>query len=258
MTEQNLPINNIYKEGMLKLIYLNGSHESNFFDSKYKLEIESVAEELTLNFNHLVNVINKEGVSKEEIEIASIFWNSFNNILASLNLFRTGFLHQSPVLLRNAIEEACTAFDFYLDNSKLDAYRKGNYSSTRSITVAKKIDPEIGKWWGGLSGLFSHVSLIHSLPQGTSTGHIIVGGVYDPSEGQLQVTALSTIFITIDKVASICEYVHASNIDDKRYWENKDGNLISTGKHPAHERAVLLFRRIIEAFPNLKKDLLNF
>lgn len=249
---------NLTKENILKLIRLNGSQEAALFDAEYDEEINWLAEELSFYYIQLSTIINSESTTADERDVASLFWNAQNTILASLQLFRTGFLMQSASMVRGAIEIACTAYDLYKNPNKKEAFEKCEYKSTSSIEIAKEVDPDIGEWWGSfLSNVFTHINPAHGLPQGTSHGLMAVGGIFDDSESKTQILTLSAIILSFHKVSSFIEYIFANKLPHLYYWQKSAHGLIRHKGEKEQKSSVVLIKRSLKVFPEIKEDIIK-
>lgn len=96
--------------------------------------------------------------SGNSFEAYQLFQHSIDHLTASLDLTKLHYRLQIGVLLRTAIETACTATHIVGDEEAFRQYERQEYESTRSVTFAKQVVPDIGFLWGVLSQYVVHVN----------------------------------------------------------------------------------------------------
>jgi len=164
-------------------------------------------------------------VCDADYQSALLFWNAFNTLIASIEIFRRGYSKEPAVLLRSMLEIISTAYDIHLHPEKLRLLRSGKYSSSKSIFILKKINPVIGKMYGTLSNMFAHVNAFHTLPQGSyklTTKTFWIGGGFSVSHKKWQVLMLSKLTMALDIANAVMEIVFYDEIKKHRFWTKEE------------------------------------
>ena len=77
--------------------------------------------------------------SEREKDVTGILWNAHVTAGTSYELWRRGLLLQTGILLRNVVEASAIAVLLHREPARLERYRAGKVSSTRSISFAADI-----------------------------------------------------------------------------------------------------------------------
>jgi len=218
------------KESIINHICKTSNEVADHFDKFYLKDIELLAEDIAISFNILNQIIDRPKetqVSDADFQSALLIWTAINTSIASIEIFRRGYLKEPPMLSRNILEIVGTAYDIHLHPEKLTLFRAGRYKSTESIGIVKKIHPIIGKTYGVLSEMFAHVNRLHSLPQGSYNSErksIWIGGGFSESDKLIQTIILSDLTMTLDFINLVMEFIFYDEIKEHRFWTKvKDG-----------------------------------
>ena len=97
-----------------------------------------------------------------------------NSLMAGFELILTGYIGESEVLFRSALERFAVAWDVVHNPDRFAAWKAGRkFDSTDSISRLKKdVDP-VGKLYGYLSNMH-----VHTTPENSSPSMFIEGGVW--------------------------------------------------------------------------------
>ena len=83
---------------------------------------------------------------------------ALNIIVSSLHLIRQRSTIEPLVLLRVALESACTAIHIYHEDQAYSDYQEQKYKSSNAVTYSKRYFKDIGKIWGDLSNKVVHIN----------------------------------------------------------------------------------------------------
>ena len=203
------------------------------FDADHSNELEELVEYVSKIYSILARVLNypnQSSVIDVEFTNAMMLWRGTNTIIASFELTRSGYGIEPPVLLRNALETCTTAIDLIKKPEKYKVFKERKYKSSKSISVAKKILPIIGKFYGMFSEFYLHISLASSSPQyykdEKGTAILTTGGVYGKeNEFNLNVN-LSLISFLLSIYLASTEYVFFKFCEKSEFWQKVDINLL--------------------------------
>ena len=88
-----------------------------------------------------------------------------NSLMAGFELALNGYFWEPPVILRTALEEFSSAWDIVHNPKRFLLWKADKkFSSTDSVSNCKEINPVIGKLYGMLSNLYTHIGPINSSP----------------------------------------------------------------------------------------------
>lgn len=88
-----------------------------------------------------------------------------NTLMAGFELSLNGYFWETPILLRNALEEFASAWDIVHNPERLEIWKANkNFKSTDSISNAKEINPVIGPFYGLLSQMYTHINKNNASP----------------------------------------------------------------------------------------------
>lgn len=215
------------KETIIEQLESTSNGIAQKFDELYSEEIEDISEELSISFNNsliIINYENQKEISDNDFQSALLFWSSANTIIASLELFRRGYVREPLIILRHSLEVMSTAYCVHKNPEMARYFLQGlkgskNIASTKNISEAKKIQPMIGRMYGMLSQTVSHVSALHVVPHGSKSAPLCVGGLYDPEEQKYGPIDLSMILTSTEILNSLIEVAFINKMKNIRFWE---------------------------------------
>ncbi|WP_294156732.1 DUF5677 domain-containing protein [uncultured Clostridium sp.] len=88
----------------------------------------------------------------------SLLLNAANTISASFELLRSGYIMQSPALLRSIVETFSVLSAIFNDDDSYDKFLNDKLDVNSTIKVGKKFIPQIGKFQGLLSNSYVHLN----------------------------------------------------------------------------------------------------
>mgnify|MGYP001558710075 CR=1 FL=1 len=193
------------------------------FDALYSQELTEIAEEMAISYQILHDIINREDqsrISDADFQSALLFWTALNTYLSAIELFRRGYNKEPQMLLRNVIETFSAAYDIHVNPKKLAILlnKPKDFNSKQSVKVAKQIHPVISQMWGNLSGRFSHVSIMHTVPHRTAP--LCVGGLFEPKDQDAVVCGiLSVLNLVMEIMGSVLEFTFIAELQSPRFWK---------------------------------------
>lgn len=96
-----------------------------------------------------------------------------NTMMAGFELVLTGYMGESEILFRSALERFAVAWDVVHNPDRFVAWKEGNkFDSTDSISRLKKEVEPVGKLYGYLSNIH-----VHTTPKNSSPSMFIEAGV---------------------------------------------------------------------------------
>jgi hypothetical protein len=98
---------------------------------------------------------------------------SANSLMAAFEIVLTGYLWESKVLFRNALEGFATAWDIVQNEARFILWSKNNnkFHSTDSVSNLKKEIEPFGKMYGFLSNMY-----VHTNPVNASPSYLVIDG----------------------------------------------------------------------------------
>ena len=245
------------KQDIIKHIHQTSNDVADHFDKFYSKDIELLAEDIAISFNILGEVIDRPKetqVSDADHQSALLFWTALNTLIASIEIFRRGYLKEPAMLSRNILEMVGTAYDIHLHPEKLNLFRSGKYDSAKSIGIVKQLSPAIGRMYGELSKMFSHVNRLHILPQGSydlkrailKRATLWIGGGFSEKDTRMQAIMLSDLMMTLDVINTVMEFIFYEEIKEHRFWTKlKNGIYKYSPIKRISERAMALQEKLI-------------
>jgi hypothetical protein len=127
----------------------------------------------------------------------TLLWDACNGLLGSFSLLQRGYETETLAASRVVVERVTVALVLFDNPDLVDPFMGGQIDDlpNRSIGAAKKVVPDLAKWWGALSDVGSHVS-----PANIGTGvwskkgeplRFVIGGrLREDSEGFQEVAGL--------------------------------------------------------------------
>ena len=213
----------ITKETIIKQLNCTSNDIAKKFDVTYSEELTEIVEEMSISYQILHDIINREDQSKisdADFQSALLFWTALNTYLAAIELFRRGYNKEPQMLIRNILEIFSAAYDIHIHPQKLNILRqrRKNFDSKQSIKITKKIHPMIGQMWGMLSGGYSHVGVLHTLPH--KTAPLCVGGLFDSKDQKAVICGmLPPLNLVLDILNSVLELTFITEIPNPRFWK---------------------------------------
>lgn len=257
-------MNDFKKEPITKEYILEGIKERSNgvalnFDEEYGEDISKLVEDVTESFKALQGIIDREvenQVKENDWQSALLFWTALNTYVATIELFRRGYFLEPSMLLRNILEILGVAYDIHLHPEKLSLLREleDRYDSPKSISILKSIHPVVGAMYGQLSDMFTHVNVLHTLPQGTYTGSrptLWIGGGFNEEEKEKHLYGLSALSMTLDLLSITMELTFYEELERHKYWiKEPDGSY----KYQPNERVNARTDDIMERFGALLQE----
>ena len=243
----------ISSEGILEHVRKTSNDVGDHFDRIYNYFLQEQSEEIAIYYNTLDILINNEEFIKSQsnFQAALLFWRSLNSYIVALELFRRGYLNEPQLITRNILEMISSAYDIYLHPEKLKLLRENKYDSTASITIAKKVLPSIGKAYGITSNYITHISLLHSAPQGDyDRGSLWIGGGFKEDQHLFHYTVMICLLETLVSINEMIELTFGKWLPEFRY-ERKNENGVPKTQLP--ERIGKLLFGTISKFQDLTK-----
>jgi hypothetical protein len=227
------------------------------FDSSHWHEIEELAEYCEKVYIILAKVMNNQkqnAVNNLEFNIALLLWRGMNTIIASFDLIRGGYGIEPLVVARNALETSATALDLALNQGKYKDFKRKKYKSSNAISVASKIIPIFGQFYGILSNNYSHIAFSSSYPQyyKDEKGVVILisGGMYG-EENKYYLNLNLCLVGTLQSVfLAVTEFIFFKYCDSPQLWERIDDELRfkgTSGEALRHLRRIGLLIKSIKA-----------
>jgi hypothetical protein len=251
---ENKNLHSVSKEEITGIIYQKSNATAAAFYKTYGHQIDDLAGDLAISFTLVANATDREEedqLSDADYQSAYMLWSTFNSIMAALELFIRGYAKEPQVLTRHALEIACMAIDIHFNPNKLQLFRDGKLNSTKSIGIAKRLLPVIGPMNGLLSNFHVHGSILHSLPQGdygSDRGASWIGGGYKENQKKSHLLTLSNLILTTDVVSAMLEFVLRNEVDDRRYWHDKDGGYVHKPLQRIKDRSDAIMESLKEEF----------
>lgn len=246
-------VQNITKEDITSHIYQKSNMVATDFYRKFGSVIDDMATDIAVSFTILLDATDRDAeseLSDADYQSAHLFWNALNTILSATELFIRGYSKEPAVLTRNALEVASTACELHIYPDKLVAFREGKLESTKSIGVVKNVIPAIGPMYGQLSNVYSHVSVMHSLPQGDyKNGKAMwIGGGFSADHEKFHLLAISNLIMTVDVVNDLLEFVFLTEIPDRRFWVDFEGAHHHKPIKRIKDRSENITKRLVSVF----------
>ncbi len=256
-------MDDITPEKILSHIRIGSNSVAEHFDRIYGHTVDVFGVEIAhglsaLRDNLFNNLHNIDLLSEADYQSASAFWSSINTLIAAMDLMRRGYWKEPGALHRNALEMASAAYDLHANPSKLESFLKGTFDSKKSITVAKKVRPEIGVMYGIFSDVFAHTNVANSQPQRTSGMDGIkfwIGGGFKESDIKTHMTVIPSMGLTILIVNMLAE-ISFQGLMPSRLWE-KDGEFLRLKIPSEMQEELKKYTPLLEEIFNEKIDSLK-
>jgi len=150
------------KDVLINQIHRDSQKIATSFDKLFIKHLEEISVELSrISKFILIAVHSPEPLENYETESLVIISNTQNTIIASIECLRRGYLVQTGILIRNAIESISTALYLIKDPKSIKAYKEGKLKSQSTISEAKKIVDGLGRAYGFFSNHFAHLGEPH-------------------------------------------------------------------------------------------------
>ncbi len=90
---------------------------------------------------------------------------STNTIMAGFELVLSGYMWESSILFRSALEVVASAWDIANHQDRFELWQqKNNFKSSASISNLKKVISPVGKLYGVLSKMYVHANPLNASP----------------------------------------------------------------------------------------------
>ena len=208
---------------VLNHIKLISNSVANDFDNNYQKIFEDFSEDIAESQNTLISLINKDEENKlsdADFQSAIFLYNGLTSIIASIELFRRGYLNEPQVILRNVLEIISSAYDIHINPDKYIKYKNHKYDSTNAISVATKIIPHMGQSYGLLSKYVTHISVLHIAPKGNmdkDNPTFWVGGGFKKEHAEYHFSVLTAIRDTLSLLNEFLEIIFYDKLEQHSY-----------------------------------------
>lgn len=151
------------KKNMLEnQIYRDGPKVARSFDRfakpYVKLASAVFAKAASIILPHLPDIESDEF----KPTVSRLLLTASNSYTASIEVARHGYRRQHGMLSRSIIETLATVIAIATQEGALERFHSGELQSTKCITIARKVLPPIGFYYGLLSNHFVHIGPNHS------------------------------------------------------------------------------------------------
>lgn len=219
----------ISKETIKRQLQITSNQIATSFDSLYAHELKIYAEEIAESYLLLLMILNNKDQNPtpdQDFQSGLIFWTGLNTIMAAMDLLRRGYHKEPMMLLRDAIETFSSAYDIHVNPQKLPSIQAypHTFDSKKSIAIATKVQPMIGRFYGLLSEQFTHVSTMHTIPHHPEP--FCIGGLHNPKEQQATKTSTLILLTTLYPLLSLIELSFINQIKLLRYWQRDNNNAL--------------------------------
>ncbi|WP_430474852.1 SEC-C domain-containing protein [Thalassospira lucentensis] len=203
----------VSKDMLINQLKRDGPKIAKSFDKILSKDIDEISELFSVS-SSLLRRHFKPNDKSFKSTCAGLLSSSQTTFLASIEVARHGFRLPYGTLARQIIETLCTILDLATDEESLSKFHDGNLKSTKSVTKAKKLIPNIGEIYGMYSNEFTHISNTHSKLHPVS--------LYKESDSELGFI-LPSIKSNTWMIYIISELIFHNDISQPRYWKS-DGN----------------------------------
>jgi hypothetical protein len=221
------------KEEILNHIHSTSDKVADHFDKFHSAFVESMASDISVSFKELDSIINHptHDLNDQEFQSALLLWSCLNSAICAIEAFRRGYFIEPSAICRNTLEYACAAYEICKDVSAHTKYMSGKYHSNEAPTFAKKQLAMIGKVYGILSNLYTHLSPLHSVPQGAtndkgSTSNLWIGGGFSEQDKRKHHMVRMSISLLVDIIGAITELCFYELVVEKRYISKNSDSIL--------------------------------
>lgn len=222
----------MYKEKIIGYFQETVSSVHKKFDSLHWKEIEELAdysEKVYLILEKVINNPKQDEVSDIDFNIAMLLWRGMNTLIASFDLIRGGYGIEPLVVSRNALETSATALDLALNPQKYKDFVSRKYKSSSAISVATKLIPIFGQFYGMLSNYYSHITYSSSYPQyykdEQGVMNLVFGGMYGEENKYYLNLNLGFVGTLQSIFLAIAELIFFKYCENPQVWERIDDEL---------------------------------
>lgn len=163
-----------------------------------------------------------------------------NTILAAIELRRLGYFKEPMMLIRDAVESACVAYEISLGQEAYEIFvtNPEKYDSPKAVGKAKDVVGIIGTIYGLLSKYFTHTGGLHVAPNDPVSGKFYVGGfLHEDCEHE---RARLSILMLKQSISSVCMLIQVPspwNTRGSKYWMKTADETSFVGR-PYSEKAI--------------------
>ncbi|GAA5542397.1 hypothetical protein [Brucella sp. NBRC 113783] len=211
--QKNKTVMILTKDILTNQIYREGPNIAGSFDELGRGDINDCSEvfsrTLTMLVRHLPNVDDKGS----EATCARLLNSAAQTYVAALEVARRGYPREHGALSRGIIETISTVLAIVMDGGRtLDKFHKGTLETTKTIGLAKKALPFIGKLNGSLSNDFVHIGSLHDSVDGPKR--------YQKGDERFDfVITLSRLTVLLLDI--VTELIFSHEMESLRYWRRK-------------------------------------
>jgi hypothetical protein len=185
------------------------------FDKYFWEDVEALSDEFSTLMAQIVQPMLKAGRSGDQLvwSCSQLIGNSLENIVAALELLRSGRRLQPGILLRTSVEASATAAYLFYEPSNLGRFLAGKLDSAAAVGKAKAVIPFIAQFWGHLSQNFTHLGHLYQRVQAAEE--------YESKDDAGAKTALMAINLAVMIAWTVAELVFYDAFSDHRYWSKQ-------------------------------------
>ena len=211
--EKNKTVTVLSKDILTNQVYRAGPSIAGSFDELGRGDINDCSEVfsriLTMLVRHLPNVEDQGS----EATCARLLNSAAQTYIAALEVARRGYPREQGALTRIIVEIVSTVLAIVMDGGNaLDKFHKGKLETTRTIGLAKKALPFIGKLNGILSNSFVHIGPLHNsvdLPKRYQKGD-------ERFDSVIFLSRFTVLLLDI-----VTELIFSHELESLRYWRRK-------------------------------------
>lgn len=200
------------------------------FDAHFDAELRMLSRDLSQTAGLVGHGVIEEPESTEKKLVGALLSNALNGVSAAVELTRLGYRLQPAATLRVATAATAVAIQLTLDGNKVSDFLTGKLKSTEAIGPAKKVVPFIGRLYGYLSELFTHI--------GPLFGEIQPNVPYDANNGVVARTNLLSAQLVLLVVGIAAEIAFFDYVKVPRYWRKAGPDAFELALRPDVEQTI--------------------
>lgn len=105
---------------------------------------------------HLTEAVRVEAGDERLAEGLALFNSAWNSLVSAYQIMRQMDEIGACTLMRLALETASSGFAILTSDPHYEKYVAYKFSATKCVSIASKVVPLVGKWYGAYSMLMSH------------------------------------------------------------------------------------------------------
>ncbi|WP_432475275.1 hypothetical protein ACRRRS_14915 [Brucella anthropi] len=211
--EINKTVMVLTKDILTNQIYREGPNIAGSFDELGRGDINDCSEVFSRTVTMLVRHLPNVEDHGSEATCARLLFSAAQTSVAALEVARRGYPREHGALSRIIVETISTVLAIVMDGGDaLDKFYKGKLDTTKTVGVAKKALPFIGKLNGILSNSFVHIGSLHNNIDGPNRYH----------KGDQRFDFVITLSrFTLLLLDIVTELVFSHEMESTRYWRRK-------------------------------------